>query len=515
MPFSTWTERDVATTAPETLKTYSLLIDGKSVPGANGKTFDTVSPTTNQPIGRVPLAGVEDAERAIKAARKAFDEGPWPRWTPLERSRALHRVSQILRDRIDEISTLETMNCGKIIVESRADVTASANCFEYYGNLATQLWGEQIPMNGPLLDYTLREPVGVCAQIVPWNFPLLMAAWKLAPALAAGNTLILKPASATPLTAILLGEICRDAGIPDGVVNVITGPGGEIGEVLVGSPLVDKVAFTGETATGRRIMELAAGTIKKVTLELGGKSPNIVFPDADIDEAVNGSLFAIYANAGQRCTARTRLFLHKSIYDDFTRAFVDKARKIRVGDPLDFETQMGPVISPQQRDRVLNYCQLAVEDGAELLSGGKRVTTSELADGNFVEPTVFGNVRSDMRLAQEEVFGPILAVLPFETEDEVVKAANSTIYGLAATIWTKDIKRAHTMARRLQAGNVSINYPTVNPPEAPFGGYKQSGLGRELSRHVMDLYTQVKNVVVNLNPEPFDWYGRWPTPPKK
>ena len=306
----------MATTAPDTLKIYSLLIDGKSGPGASGRTFDTVSPTTNQPIGRVPLAGIEDAERAIKAARAAFDEGPWSRWTPLERSRALHRVSQILRDRIDEISTLETMNCGKIIVESRADVTASANCFEYYGNLATQLWGEQIPMNGPLLDYTLREPVGVCAQIVPWNFPLLMAAWKLAPALAAGNTLILKPASATPLTAIVLGEICRDAGIPDGVVNVITGPGGEIGEVLVASPLVDKVAFTGETETGRRIMELAAGTIKKVTLELGGKSPNIVFPDADIDEAVNGSLFAIYANAGQRCTARTRLFLHTSIYDE-------------------------------------------------------------------------------------------------------------------------------------------------------------------------------------------------------
>lgn len=502
-------------TATDTLKHYSLLIDGKSVPSASGRTFDTVSPTTNRPIGRVPLAGIEDVERAVRAARTAFDDGPWPRWSPQERSRAMHRIANLLRERIDEIATLETQNCGKIIVESRADVNASANCFEYYGNIATQLWGEQIPMNGPLLDYTLREPVGVCAQIVPWNFPLLMAAWKLAPALAAGNTLILKPASATPLTAIVLGEICRDAGIPDGVVNVITGPGAEVGEAMVGSPLVDKVAFTGETSTGRRIMALAAGTIKKVTLELGGKSPNIVFPDADIDEAVNGSLFAIYANAGQRCTARTRLFLHSSIYDEFTQAFVERARQIRVGDPLDYETQMGPVISPKQCDKVLNYCQLAVEEGAELLSGGRRVTTEELADGNFVEPTVFGKVRSDMRLAQEEVFGPILAVLPFESEDEVVQMANSTIYGLAATVWTNDIKRAHTMARRLQAGNVSINYPTVNPPEAPFGGYKQSGLGRELSRHVMDLYTQVKNVVVNLNPEPFDWYGRWPAPPKR
>jgi betaine-aldehyde dehydrogenase len=504
----------MATTAPA-LKQYALLIDGKSVPSASGHTFDTVSPTTNQPIGRVPLASADDAERAVDAARRAFDEGPWPRWAPLERSRALHRVAAILRDRIDEIAILETKNCGKIIVESRADVTASANCFEYYGNLATQLWGEQIPMNGPLLDYTMREPVGVCAQIVPWNFPLLMAAWKLAPALAAGNTLILKPASATPLTAIVLGEICRDAGIPDGVVNVITGPGAEIGEALVSSPKVDKVAFTGETATGRRIMALAANTIKKVSLELGGKSPNIVFPDADLEEAVNGSLFAIYANAGQRCTARTRLFLYREIYDEFTSSFVAKAKQIRVGDPLDFETQMGPVISPQQRDRVLNYCEIALEDGAELLSGGRRVTSAELANGNFVEPTVFGNVRSDMRLAQEEVFGPILAVIPFETEDDVVRMANSTIYGLAATIWTNDIKRAHTLAKRLQAGNVSINYPTVNPPEAPFGGFKQSGLGRELSRHVMDLYTQVKNVVVNLNPERFDWYGRWPTPPTK
>ena len=494
---------------------FSLLINGKSVPAMSGKTFETVSPTNNAPIGRVPLAGIADAELAVQAARDAFDSGPWSRFTPLERCRALNRVAAILRERIDEIAVLETTNCGKIIIESRADVNASANCFEYYGNIATQIWGDQIPMNGPLLDYTLREPVGVCAQIVPWNFPLLMAAWKVAPALAAGNTLILKPASATPLTAIVLGEICRDAGIPDGVVNVITGPGAEIGEALVTSPLVDKVAFTGETETGRRIMALAAGTIKKVTLELGGKSPNIVFPDADLNEAVNGSLFAIYANAGQRCTARTRLFLHKDIYDQFTSDFVAKARQIRVGDPLDFVTQMGPVISPSQRDRILNYCEIAAEEGAELLSGGRRVTSAELAAGNFVEPTVFGNVRSDMRLAQEEVFGPILAVIPFETEDEVVRMANSTIYGLAATIWTNDIKRAHTLARRIQSGNISINYPTVNPPEAPFGGYKQSGLGRELSRHVMDLYTQVKNVVVNLNPEPFDWYGRWPTPPTK
>jgi betaine-aldehyde dehydrogenase len=497
----------------EALKEYGLLIDGEAVPAQSGQTFETLSPATNEAIGRVALAGLADAGAAVLAARRAFDSGPWSRFTPLERCRSLNRVADLLRERLDEIAILETMNCGKIIVESRADVNASANCFEYYGNLATQIWGEQIPMNGPLLDYTLREPVGVCAQIVPWNFPLLMAAWKLAPALAAGNTVVLKPASATPLTAILLGELCLEAGIPAGVVNVITGPGAEIGEALVKSPLVDKVAFTGETETGRRIMALAAGTIKKVTLELGGKSPNIVFPDADLNEAVNGSLFAIFANAGQRCTARTRLFLHRDIYEQFTADFVAKARWIRVGDPLDYQTQMGPVISPKQRDRVLSYCEIAAEDGAQLLSGGKRIATEGLAKGNFIEPTVFGDVRPDMRLAQEEVFGPILAVIPFETEDEVVQAANSTIYGLAATIWTRDIMRGHSLARRIQSGNISINYPTVNPPEAPFGGYKQSGLGRELSRHVLDLYTQVKNVVVNLNPEPFDWYGRWPASP--
>jgi betaine-aldehyde dehydrogenase len=491
-----------------------LIIGGKEIPAANGETFETVSPATNQVIGVVPKAGPTDAMAAIEAAHRAFESGPWSRCTPLERSRALHKIADILRDRIDEISRLETMNSGKIIVESRGDVVASANCFEYYGNLAGQLWGDQIPMNGPLLDYTVREPYGVCSQIIPWNFPLLMAAWKVAPALAAGNTVVLKPASATPLTALLLGQICLEAGIPEGVMNVITGPGKELGETLTTHPLVDKIAFTGETETGREIMRAAAGTIKNVTLELGGKSPNIVFPDADLEEAVNGSLFAIFTNAGQRCTARTRLFLHRSIYDDFLATYVDKVSQIRVGDPLQWETQMGPVISKQQRNKVLQYCEYAVEDGAELLYGGKRIATEALLDGNFVEPTVFGKVSPNMRLAQNEVFGPVLAVIPFETEDEVVAAANSTIYGLAATIWTKDIKRAHTLARRIKSGNVSINYPTVNPPEAPFGGFKQSGIGRELSRYGLDLYTQVKNVVVNLNPEPFDWYGRWPAPPK-
>ncbi len=504
---------NATTDMTETLR-LSMIIDGKEVDASNGATFETVSPATNEVIGVVPRAGIADAVAAIEAAHRAFESGPWDRFTPLDRSRALHKMASFLRERVDEISRLETMNSGKIIVEARGDVIASANCFEYYGSLAGQIWGDQIPMNGPLLDYTVREPYGVCSQIIPWNFPLLMAAWKVAPALAAGNTVVLKPASATPLTALILGRIALEAGIPAGVLNVITGSGKELGETLTTHPLVEKVAFTGETETGREIMRSAAGTIKNVTLELGGKSPNIVFPDADLDEAVNGSLFAIFTNAGQRCTARTRLFLHKSIYDEFLSLYVERVGKIRVGDPLDWDTQMGPVISRQQQSKILEYCDYAVEDGAELLHGGKRVTKDELSNGNFIEPTVFGKVSADMRLAQNEVFGPVLAVIPFETEDEVVAAANSTIFGLAATIWTNDIKRAHTIARRIKSGNVSINYPTVNPPEAPFGGFKQSGIGRELSRYGLDLYTQVKNVVVNLNPEPFDWYGRWPEDPR-
>ena len=489
---------------------YRLLIGGEFVPAASGGTFETFNPATNEVIGRVARAGLEDVDRAVAAARRAFDSGPWRTMPPAERGRRMRKVADLLRARVEEVARLETLNCGKIIIESRGDVTSSANCFEYYANLTGQIWGETIPMNGPLFDYTLREPLGVCGQIIPWNFPLLMAAWKLAPALAAGNTIVLKPASATPITALVLGQICLEAGIPEGVVNVLTGPGAEVGAAIAEHPDVDKIAFTGETETGRQILRLSAGTIKKVSLELGGKSPNVVFPDADLEEAVNGSLFAIFTNAGQRCTARTRLFLHHSIHDRFMADFVAKAGRIRIGDPLDEATQMGPVISPRQCERVLNYVERARTEGAELALGGRRPTDETLRKGNFVEPTVFDRVSNDMTIAQEEVFGPVLSVIPFTEDAEVVAMANHTIYGLAATLWTNDLKRAHRVAAQLRAGNVSINYPTVNPPEAPFGGFKQSGVGRELSRHALELYTQVKNVVVNLADEPFDWYGKWP-----
>ncbi|MBX5446162.1 aldehyde dehydrogenase family protein [Sphaerobacter sp.] len=493
-----------------TTKEYGLLIGGQFVPAASGETFPTYNPATNEVIAHVPKAGREDVNRAVAAARKAFDEGPWGKMTPMERAKRMRRVAEILRERLEEIARLETLNCGKIIIESRADVAASANCFDYYANLTGQIWGETIPMNGPLFDYTLREPYGVCGQIIPWNFPLLMAAWKVAPALAAGNTVVLKPASATPLTALVLGEICQEADIPDGVVNILTGPGAEVGAAIAEHPDVDKIAFTGETETGREILRLSAGTIKKVSLELGGKSPNIVFSDADLEEAVNGSLFAIFTNAGQRCTARTRLFLHESIHDQFLSDFIAKAGKIRIGDPLEDTTQMGPVISKRQCERVLGFIERARSEGANLALGGKRPDDEVLQKGNFIEPTIFTQVQNDMTIAQQEVFGPVLSVIPFRDESEVVAMANNTIYGLAATIWTNDLKRAHRLASRIRAGNVSINFPTVNPPEAPFGGFKQSGIGRELSRHALDLYTQVKNVVVNLADERFDWYGKWP-----
>ncbi len=495
------------------LDTYRLVIDGQQVDAAEGATFDTVSPANNEAVGRVAKAGKEDVNRAVAAARRAFDDGRWSKMTPLERTKRMRRMADIIRERVDELSRLETLNSGKIIVEARADVLNSATCIDYYASLTGQTWGETIPMNGPLLDYTVREPVGVCAQIIPWNFPMLMAAWKIGPALATGNTIILKPASNTPITALLLGQIATEAGIPDGVLNVLSGPGAEIGAALCEHPDVDKVAFTGETETGRGILRQSAGTIKKVTLELGGKSPNIVFADADIDEAVRGSLFAIFTNAGQRCTARTRLFLHESIHDKFLSDFLARTAQIRVGDPLDWDTQMGPVVSRAQCDRILSFIDKAKGEGANVAHGGARVDADELATGNFVQPTVFDQVRNDMTIAQEEVFGPVLSVIPFRDDDEVIALANNTIYGLAATIWTNDVKRAHRMAAAIRAGNVSINYPTVNPPEAPFGGYKQSGLGRELSRHAMELYTETKNVVVNLNPQPFDWYGRWPEKP--
>jgi acyl-CoA reductase-like NAD-dependent aldehyde dehydrogenase len=401
---------------------------------------------------------------------------------------------------------METTACGKPIAESRQDVANGALTLEYYAGLAPRVTGETLPVNPDLLDYTLREPLGVCACIVPWNFPLVIGLWKVAPALATGNTVVLKPASYTPTTALRLGELALEAGFPPGVLNVIAGPGRVIGRALAAHPDVDKVSFTGETETGREIQQLGAGTIKKVSLELGGKSPNIVFPDADIEAAVNGSLLAIFGNAGQRCTARSRLLLHEGAREEFLDRFVDKTNRIRIGDPLITETQMGPLVAASQVERVTEFLAGAEHEGATILTGGTRPTDPALARGNFLRPAVVDRVRPEMQLAQEEVFGPVLAVLPFEDEDRVVEIANGVQFGLAATIWTRDIARAHRVARKLKAGNISINYPTVNLVGAPFGGYKQSGIGREMGPHALESYTQIKNVVVNLSDVGLDWF---------
>ncbi len=490
----------------QTATHYDLLIDGRRVPAASGETFEVLNPATNEPVARVAKGGEPDVEAAVAAARRAFDGGPWSKMTGIERQRLMLKLVDALQAHAEELAVLETTTCGKPIAESRGDLTNAALTLEYYAGLAPRITGETLPIAHDLLDYTLREPLGVCAAIVPWNFPLLIALWKVAPALATGNTIVLKPASLTPLTALRLGELALEAGFPPGVLNVIAGPGALVGRALAGHENVDKISFTGETETGRDIQRLAAGTIKKVSLELGGKSPNIIFPDADMEAAINGSLLAIYGNAGQRCTARSRLLLHEGARAEFLDRFCEKASRIRIGDPLQETTQMGPLVSTAQVERVSQFIEQAQAEGAQVIAGGRRPEDPALARGNFLQPTVVDRVRQDMYIAQEEVFGPVLAVLPFEDEETVIQAANNVKYGLAATIWTRDIARAHRVARRLKAGNISINYPTVNLVGAPFGGYKQSGIGRELGPHAIQDYTQIKNVVVNLSDVGVDWF---------
>jgi betaine-aldehyde dehydrogenase len=398
---------------------------------------------------------------------------------------------------LEEIATVETQNVGKPIRDSRDEVGAAADCFEYYAGAIPRIFGETIPVASPGLDFTLREPIGVVALIVPWNFPFVMAAWKVAPALATGNTVILKPASYTPLSALLLGEVCQAAGVPPGVVNIITGPGSTAGASLAGHPLVGKIAFTGETDTGKQIMHLAADSIKKVSLELGGKSPNIIFDDADLDEAANTSALAVFGNAGQDCCARSRAFVHQRVYDAFLDKFVARTRSLKVGDPMDPETEVGPLISPSQRERVLGYIRLGQEEGARLACGGDIPTDPGYARGSYLLPAVLANVQNRMRVAQEEIFGPVLCVIPFRDEDEAVRLTNESIYGLSGSLWTRDIGRAIRVAKRVRAGVLSVNCNRSVHIEAPFGGYKLSGIGRELGMHALSLYTEVKNVFIS------------------
>ena len=475
-----------------------LLINNEWRDASTGKTMEVVNPATEEVIATVPAAGKADVDAAVAAARAALD-GPWGRMSARERGRLVSRLADRLMERADEVARLETLHNGKPIFESRQiEIPAAAECFEYYAGWADKVMGETIPVKGNHLTYTLREPLGVVAAIVPWNFPLLLAAWKVAPALATGNVVILKPASQTPLTALALGEIAVEVGLPPGVLNVITGPGSSVGQAIVEHPGIDKIAFTGDTSTGKGIMRAAADTLKKITLELGGKSPNIVLADADLDGALRGATTGIFYGKGEVCAAGSRLLVERSIKDQFMEKLAARARKMVAGDPLDPKTRYGALASKKQLETVQRYVDIATKEGASLVAGGARADIGT-GKGYFFQPTVFDKVTSEMTIAREEIFGPVLATIEFADLDEAIAKANESPYGLAAAVWTRDIKKAHYAARKLQAGTVWINTYNVYDTAAPFGGYKASGFGREMSAHAIEHYTQIKTVWVDLN----------------
>jgi aldehyde dehydrogenase (NAD+) len=475
-----------------------LLIGGEWRDASGGKTMPVVNPATEAVIAEVASASREDVDAAAAAARAAL-AGPWGKMSARARGRLLWKLGDRLLERADDIARLETLHNGKPIFESRQiEIPACVECLQYFAGWADKIQGETVPVKGNGFVYTLREPLGVCAAIVPWNFPLLSAVWKVAPALAAGNTMILKPASQTPLTAIALGELAAEVGIPPGVLNVLTGSGAVVGQAIVEHPGIDKVAFTGDTITGKNVMRTAADTLKHLTLELGGKSPNIVFPDADIDAAVRGATMGIFYGKGEVCAAGSRLLVDRSIRDEFVEKVAARTRKMVVGDPLDPKTRFGAIASKAQLDKVLHYVDVAKKEGATLMAGGNRVDIGT-GKGYFVQPTVFGGVTPEMTIAREEIFGPVLAAIEFVDVEEAIARANDSAYGLAAAVWTRDIKKAHYVASKLKAGTVWINTYNLYDTAVPFGGYKQSGFGREMSVHALDYYTQVKAVWVDLN----------------
>jgi len=480
--------------------TARMLIGGRSVDAADGLTFDVVNPATGRVIATAPQGGPEDVDRAVTAARAAFDDPKgWAHWAASKRGRSLAKLAALIADHTDELAQLESRNVGKPISGARGEVTGASLVFEYYAGAANKIFGQTIPVSKPGLDLTLREPIGVVGLIVPWNFPLLMASWKVAPALAAGNCAILKPASYSPLTAIRLGELALEAGIPPGVLNIVTGPGGSAGASLAAHPGVGKIAFTGETTTGQEIMRLAAGTIKKISLELGGKSPNIVFADADLEKFASDSPYSVFDNTGQDCCARSRIFVERSVHERVVELFAEATRKVKVGDPADEATEVGTLVSFKQRDRVKDYIEIGLGEGATLVVGGTVPDDPALADGAYLLPTVFDAVSNDMRIAREEIFGPVVCVIPFDTEEEALRLANATPYGLSGSIWSRDIGKALRAAKALQAGVISINSNSSVHTEAPFGGYKQSGIGRELGMGALDLYTETKNVFIDIS----------------
>jgi acyl-CoA reductase-like NAD-dependent aldehyde dehydrogenase len=479
------------------VKPGKLIINGEAVDAASGKTFITVNPATEEPLCAVAEAGPEDVDRAVKAARAAFEGGAWPKMKPAERQKALFRLGDLILAHGDELARLETLDNGKPIFESRQiDVPMVANCFHYFAGWATKLAGETLPVNPAFFTYTLREPLGVVGAIIPWNFPMIMVGWKAAPALAAGNCVVLKPAELTPLSAIRIAELALEAGLPPGVFNVLPGKGSIAGEAMVRHPGVDKISFTGSTEVGKHIMRTAADTMKKVTLELGGKSPNIVFADADLEQALRGVTSGIYYGKGEVCAAGSRLLVESSIHDEFVAKLAERAKKLQPADPLDPKTRLGALVSQEQMKKVLGYVETGTREGAKLVAGGQRQPVA--GKGWFVQATVLDQVDNSMRVAQEEIFGPVLSVIRFDDVEDAVRKGNAIVYGLAAGVWTRDVKKAHAVSRRLQAGTVWINAYNFYDAAMPFGGYKASGFGRDLGPESLREYSQVKSVWVSI-----------------
>jgi len=471
-----------------------LFINNEWTDSASRKTFETLNPATGETIASVAEGGAEDIDRAVKAARRALESGPWATMDAADRGRILFRLADAVEKNLEELAALESINCGKTITDSRGDMQGVANTLRYYGGWADKLEGRTIPVRGNFLSYTLRQPVGVVGQIIPWNFPLLMMAWKLGPALACGNTVVMKPAEQTPLTALRIAELAAEAGLPAGVLNIVNGFGETAGAALCTHPDVDKIAFTGHVDTAKIIQKATADTLKRTSYELGGKSPNVIFADANLDDAVEGAFHAIYFHGGQCCTAGSRLFVEEKIREEFVGKLAAKAKSRRIGDPLDSDTQQGPQVSQEQLDKILGYVDIGQKQGTKLVTGGQKAGER----GFYVEPTIFDGVKDDMAIAKDEIFGPVVSVLPFKSAEEVFDRANRTYYGLAAAIWTKDIDKAHLYAKHVKAGTVWVNCYHIVDSSTPFGGFKMSGHGRENGEAALELYTELKTVTVKL-----------------
>jgi len=485
----------LAPSAPVKIRQTKLLIDNRWVDPVEGQSFETLNPATGEPIAQVAAGTAADVDKAVKAARRALEKSPWKTMDAAERGNLMYKLAELVSENAEELALLESLNSGKTITDAQGDIGGVVNTLRYYAGWADKIEGRTVPVRGNFLSYTLRQPVGVVGQIIPWNFPLLMLAWKWGPALACGNTIVLKPAEQTPLTALRLGELAIEAGFPAGVINIINGFGETAGAAMCSHPDIDKIAFTGHVDTAKIIQKACAETLKRTTFELGGKSPNVIFADCNMDDAVAGAFHAIYFHGGQCCTAGSRLFVEEKIRDEFVSRLAEKAKQRKVGDPLDPKTHQGPQVSQEQLDKILGYVDLGQKQGAKLLTGGKRVGDR----GFFVEPTIFDNVKDDMAIAKDEIFGPVVSVLPFKSIEEVIERANRTNYGLAAAIWTKDIDKAHLYAREVKAGTVWVNCYHIVDTTTPFGGFKMSGQGRENGEAALDHYTEMKTVTVKLN----------------